>query len=49
MFTDELGERLHPEYVPRRFREPAEAAGLPARAGQLAKAIHVLQAHESAG
>ena len=29
MFTDELGERLHPEYVSRRFRELAKAAGLP--------------------
>jgi integrase len=29
MFTDELGLALHPEYVSRRFRELAEAAGLP--------------------
>jgi hypothetical protein len=29
MFTDELGERLHPEYVSRRFRELAKEAGLP--------------------
>jgi integrase len=29
MFTDELGDRLHPEYVSRRFRELAKAAGLP--------------------
>ena len=29
MFTDELGERLHPEYVSRRFRELAAEAGLP--------------------
>jgi integrase len=29
MFTDELGERLHPEYVSRRFRELAKAVGLP--------------------
>jgi integrase len=29
MFTDELGERLHPEYVSRRFRELAAQAGLP--------------------
>jgi integrase len=29
MFTDELGQALHPEYVSRRFRELAEAAGLP--------------------
>jgi integrase len=29
MFTDELGRALHPEYVSRRFRELAEAAGLP--------------------
>jgi integrase len=29
MFTDELGEPLHPDYVPRRFRELAKAAGLP--------------------
>ena len=29
MFTDEVGERLHPDYVSRRFRELAKAAGLP--------------------
>ena len=29
MFTDELGQALHPEYVSRRFRELAAAAGLP--------------------
>ena len=29
MFTDELGEPVHPEYVSRRFRELAAAAGLP--------------------
>jgi integrase len=29
MFTDELGEALHPDYVSRRFREMAKAAGLP--------------------
>jgi integrase len=29
MFTDELGEPLHPEYVSRRFRELAKAAALP--------------------
>jgi integrase len=29
MFTDELGQALHPEYVSCRFRELAEAAGLP--------------------
>ncbi len=29
MFTDELGRALHPEYVSRRFRELAAAAGLP--------------------
>ncbi len=29
MFTDELGERLHPEYVSHRFRELAKEAGLP--------------------
>jgi integrase len=29
MFTGELGEPLHPDYVSRRFRELAEAAGLP--------------------
>ena len=29
MFTDELGRRLHPEYVSRRFRELAAEAGLP--------------------
>ena len=29
MFTDELGEPLHPDYVSRRFRELAEEAGLP--------------------
>jgi integrase len=29
MFTDELGEPLHPDYVSRRFRELAAAAGLP--------------------
>jgi integrase len=29
MFTDELGERLHPDYVSRRFRELAKEAGLP--------------------
>jgi integrase len=29
MFTDELGEALHPDYVSRRFRELAKAAGLP--------------------
>jgi len=29
MFTDELGQALHPEYVSRRFRELATAAGLP--------------------
>jgi integrase len=29
MFTDELGRPLHPEYVSRRFRELATAAGLP--------------------
>ena len=29
MFTDELGEPLHPDYVSRRFRELAEKAGLP--------------------
>jgi integrase len=27
--TDELGRSLHPEYVSRRFRELAKAAGLP--------------------
>jgi integrase len=29
MFTDELGEALHPDHVSRRFREMAKAAGLP--------------------
>jgi len=29
MFTDDRGQRLHPEYVSRRFRELAKAAGLP--------------------
>ena len=29
MFTDELGERLHPDHVSRHFREMAKAAGLP--------------------
>ena len=29
MFTDELGEGLHPDYVSRRFRELAKAAGHP--------------------
>jgi integrase len=29
MFTDELGRRLHPEWVSRRFRELAAGAGLP--------------------
>jgi integrase len=29
MFTDELGEPLHPDYASRRFRELAEKAGLP--------------------
>jgi integrase len=29
MFTDELGEPLHPDYVSRRFRELATEAGLP--------------------
>lgn len=29
MFTDELGRALRPEYVSRRFRELAKAAGLP--------------------
>jgi integrase len=29
MFTDELGERLHPDYVSRRFRELAKEATLP--------------------
>ena len=29
MFTDELGEALHPDYVSRRFRELAKAGGLP--------------------
>jgi len=29
LFTDELGEALHPDYVSRRFRELAKAAGLP--------------------
>jgi integrase len=29
MFTDELGEPLHPDYVSRRFRELAAEAGLP--------------------
>jgi integrase len=29
MFTDELGEALHPDYVSRRFRELATAAALP--------------------
>ena len=29
MFTDELGRPLHPEFVSRRFRELAAAAGLP--------------------
>lgn len=29
MFTDELGEPLHPDYISRRFRELAAEAGLP--------------------
>lgn len=29
MFTDQVGERLHPDYVSRRFRELAKAVGLP--------------------
>ncbi len=29
LFTDELGEALHPDYVSRRFRELANAGGLP--------------------
>jgi integrase len=29
MFTDELGEPLHPDHVSRRFRELANEAGLP--------------------
>ena len=29
MFTDELGDALHPDYASRRFRELAKAAGLP--------------------
>ena len=29
MFTDELGQALHPDYVSRRFRELAKAAELP--------------------
>jgi integrase len=29
MFTDEIGEPLHPDYVSRRFRELAREAGLP--------------------
>ena len=29
MFTDELGEALHPDYVSRRFRELAKAPGRP--------------------
>ena len=29
MFTDELGQALHPDYVSRRFRELAKEAGLP--------------------
>ena len=29
MFTDELGEPLHPDHVSRRFRELAKEAGLP--------------------
>ena len=29
MFTDELGERLHPDHLSRRFRELAKAASLP--------------------
>jgi len=29
MFTDELGQALHPDYVSRRFRELAKEAELP--------------------